>query len=140
MNYYWRRVGAFVIDMSVINMFSEVVYPLFDNVIALTYSNILVDLLKIFINILIFIVVAITYNVVTYKYFKYPLGKLLMGVVVLDLNNERISVKKYFIREYNKYIFIYATLGLYIPYQFLFKLLKKKQTFHDEQVDTQVII
>ncbi len=140
MIYYWRRIGASVIDLSIINMLSTIFFPLTSNIVTLTYSNIFVDLFKIFANLLIFIIIAVGYNVLCYRFFKYPLGKLLLNIKILGENEERVNVKQYFLREYNKYVLIYATFGLYIPYQFFVNVVKKKQTFHDKQGKTHVYI
>ncbi len=115
MIYFWRRIGAFIIDLSVISMFLEIIAIAIAPIIALTYSNIVVDFFKVILYLLLCVVVAVGYNVVCYKYFKYPLGKLLLNIKILDEEANRVTVKRYFIRECNKYVYIYATLGLYVP-------------------------
>lgn len=140
MGYLWRRTGAFVIDLSIISMLTQIIYVFIAPIVALTFSNIVVDFVKVVLYLFICVMISVGYNVICYRYFKYPLGKLLMNVKVLDSNGERISNKDYFIRESNKFVYIYATLGLYIPYQFFVKLTRKQESFHDKQVGTHVLI
>ncbi len=142
MMYFWRRIGAFVIDFSVISMILEIL--LSSNFIApvftLTLTNLLVDFSKLVLYLLLSILVAVGYNVVCYKFFKYPLGKLLMNIKVLDENGQRVTVKSYFNREWTKYFYIFATLGTYLPYQFFMKVVKEKQTLHEKKSDTFIFM
>lgn len=138
MGYLWRRTGAFVIDLSIISMFIRILYVVIAPFVTLTFTNAIEDLFKILIYLYFCVMVSACYNVICYKYFKYPLGKLLMSIKVLGDNEQRVSNKDYFIREFNKYIYIYATLGFYIPFEFIFKVARKKQTFHDKQAQTHV--
>ncbi len=140
MMYFWRRIGAFVIDLSVISMLLQIIYRIIAPVVALTYSNIVVDLMKVALYLLVCVLVSVGYNLVCYRFFKFPLGKLLMNIKVLDEAGERVTQKRILIRESNKYIYIYATLGLYLPYQFIMNVVKKKQTFHDKQGDTHIFM
>lgn len=138
--YFWRRVGAFVIDLSVISMFIEIIFQVLAPIVALTYSNIVVDFFKIVLYFVICIIISVGYNLICYKFFKYPLGKLLLNIKVLDENGNRIDTKTYFIREKTKYVYIYATLGLYIPFQFIMNIIKKEQSFHDKQANTHIFM
>ncbi len=140
MTYYWRRIGAYIIDLSIISMLIRIVLPIINPIIMPTLNNILIDFFKLFITLFVITLVATMYNVLCYKYFKFPLGKLLLGVQVLDENQQRIPVKKYFIREFNKFVFVYGTLGLYLPYQFIFNVIKRQQTFHDKQANTHIFM
>ncbi len=140
MMYFWRRIGAFVIDLSVISMFLEIMYRFIAPIVTLTYSNILVDLMRVILYLLVCVFVSVGYNLVCYRFFKFSLGKLLMNIKILDESGERVTQKRIFIREFNKYIYIYATLGLYVPFQFIMNVVKKKQTFHDKQGDTHIFM
>ncbi len=140
MMYFWRRIGAFLIDLSVISMILEILLRFIAPLFILTYTNILADIGKIILYLLFVILLAVGYNVVCYKFFKYPLGKLLMNIKVLDENEQRISVKTYFVREVNKYVYIFATLGLYLPYQFFAKVVKEKQTLHEKKSNTHIFM
>ncbi len=140
MMYFWRRIGAFVIDLSVISMLLQIMYSFIAPIVALTYSNLLVDLMKVAFYLLVCVLVSVGYNLMCYRFFKFPLGKLLMNIKVLDESGERVTQKRILIREFNKYIYIYATLGLYVPFQFIMNVVKKKQTFHDRQGDTHIFM
>ncbi len=138
--YYWRRLGASVIDMSVISMFSRLILSLFLPILALSFENLAQDFFKILVYQLLCITIAVGYNLICYKYFKYPLGKLLLSIKVFDENQRRVPSDRYLTREIYKYVYIYATLGLYIPYQFLFNVCRRKQTFHDKKAQTHIFM
>ncbi len=140
MIYFWRRIGAFIIDLSIISMFSKIIFQFIAPVVTLTNSNIVIDFIKVIIYLLVVILISTGYNVGCYRFFKYPLGKLLMNIKVLDENGERVTNKKYFLREWNKYVYIYATMGLYIPVQFIINVVREKQCFHDKQSDTHIFM
>ncbi len=140
MMYYWRRLGASVIDMSVISMFSQMILRLVLPLLALSFEHLAEDFFKILVYQLICITIAVGYNVICYKYFKYPLGKLLLSIKVLDEDQRRVSTDRYIIRELYKYVFIYATLGLYMPYQFFVYVCRHKQTLHERKADTHIFM
>lgn len=124
MRYLWRRIGATVIDLSVISMFMEIVFKLFGGFLTLAYTNIVADFIRIVLYLVLCIIISIGYSFICFRFFKYPLGKLLMNLKVLNENSERPETKVYLYREYNKYLYIYASVGLYLPYQFIIYVLK----------------
>lgn len=138
MSIYWRRIGAYVIDLSIIGMISQIAMYLFNPFALLTGSNLAIDIFIFFVFLFESVAIAVAYNVGCYHFFKFPLGKLLMRVEVLNHRGRRVSTKTFFIREVNKFTYMYATFGLYAPYQFLFKVVKKEQTFHDRQAGTHI--
>ncbi len=136
----FRRIGAFVIDQSVISMFLRIILFFLAPAVTLKFDNVFIDLLRIYLFLFVCVAVSVTYNVVCYRFFKYPLGKLLLRVEVVDNKDNRLQVKKYLIRECYKYTYIYATFGIYILYQFLTKVIKHKQTYHDKQVNSYTFV
>ncbi len=140
MMYFWRRFGAFVIDFSVISMFLQIALRFIAPVFIPTYTNLLVDFSKALLYLLFSLSIAVGYNVFCYKYFKYPLGKLLLNIKVLDEDGNRVSTKTYFVRELTKFTYIYATLSLYLPYQFFTKVVKEKQTIHERKSNTHIFM
>ncbi len=140
MMYFWRRIGAFVIDFSIISMFLEIILRFIAPIFIPTYTNILVDLSKAVLYLIVSLSIAVGYNVICYKFFKYPLGKLLMNIKVLDEDSNRVSINRYLVRELSKFTYIYATLGLYLPYQFIFKVVKQKQTTHENKSNTHIFM
>lgn len=136
--YLWRRIGSFVIDSSIISMLSQIVFSLIGSYFTLTLTNIYIDLFKIFIALLIVVCISTAYNIICYMYFKFPLGKLLLKIQVLDEHKQRISNFQYLIREFTKYTYVYATLGLYLIYQLIRYDRKHLQTFHDRRVNTHI--
>lgn len=131
LKYYWRRIGAFVIDMSIISMFTRIILSFIYPIFQLTVSNLGIDFIKSIGYLLFLIFVAVLYNMICYRFFKFTLGKLLLSVKVLKENKERATMKQYFIREWNKFFLIYATVGIYVIYQFFAKVTKQKQTYHE---------
>lgn len=140
LKYYWRRIGSFVIDMSVISMFISIImqycYPIFQ----LTLNDLGIDILKIMGYLIFLVLISVLYNMICYRFFKFTLGKLLLSVKVLNENKERCTMKQYFLREWNKYCLIYATLGLYVLYQFVAKVMKQKVTYHEKVSNTYTFI
>lgn len=140
MSYLWRRIGSYVIDISIISMINKIILINISSIFILTKTNIIIDFIKLYCFIGLLCLIAIGYNVLCYKYFKYPLGKLLMGVKVLDKDGRRVSTNVYFQREANKYIYFFATFGLYGLYQFLRFVTVKKQTYHERITKTHIFI
>ncbi|WOO87460.1 RDD family protein [Mollicutes bacterium LVI A0039] len=140
MSYYWRRIGSYIIDLSVISMISQIIFGFLGTSFKLTGTNIYIDILIIYGFLIFAVLVAVTYNVACYHYFKYPLGKLLMGIKVLNHRQRRVSTRVYAKREFNKYFYMYATLCLYLPYQFIRYVLPHKQTYHERQSNTHIFI
>lgn len=140
LSYYWRRIGAYVIDLSIISMISQVIFSIIAKYFILSGTNIFLDLFKFYSFLLIAALIAVGYNVGCYHYFKFPLGKLLMNIKVYNHFGHRVTTKDYATREFNKYIYTYATLGLYAPYQFFRYVVQRKQTFHERQSNTNIFM
>lgn len=138
MIYYWRRTGAFVIDMSIIFMLQEIVRVATGQVFMLTGTDLLIDIIKMYSFLIVTVFIAVGYNVGCYHYFKFPLGKMLMSIKVYNHRGRRVSTRDYAKREFNKYVYLFATFYLYAPYQFFRYVTKKEQTFHERQSDTHI--
>ncbi len=138
MIYYWRRIGAYVIDLSIISMISQIIFMFIGPLFLLTGSNLVVDIFKFYMFLFVSVLIAVGYNVACYHYFKFPLGKMLMSIKVYNSRGRRVSTRDFAIREVNKFIYTYATLGLYLPYQFFRYVIKREQTFHERQSNTHI--
>lgn len=138
LSYFWRRIGAYIIDLSVISMISRIILSFISPVFLLTGTNLMLDIFKFYLFLMAAVVIAVAYNVGCYHYFKFPLGKLLMSIKVYNHRGRRVSTRDYTIRELNKFTYTYATLGLYVPYQFFRYGIKKEQTFHERQSNTYI--
>ncbi len=140
--YYWRRIGAFVIDFSIANMLVRLVqstlFILLGNLFSISFENLAHDYVVAYIALGLGILVAVGYNVGCYHYFKFPLGKMLMSIKVYNHRGRRVSTRDYAKREFLKFVYFYATLGLYAPYQFFRYVTKKEQTFHERQTNTHI--
>lgn len=140
MTYYWRRIGAYIIDLSVISMISQIIFSFISSKLVLTGTDLVTDMIVMYAFLLITVMIAVFYNVVSYHFFNYPLGKLLLSIQVLDENQKRLSTAEYATRELYKYVLTYATLGVYLPYQFLRYVVTKRQTFHDKKANSHIFI
>ncbi len=119
-------------------MLSNIVFSFLGQYFLLTGSNLLVDISKMFCFLLISVLIAVGYNVGCYHFTNFPLGKLLMSIKVYNHRGRRVSTRDYAKREFNKFIYTYATVGLYAPYQFLRYVTRKEQTFHERQSNTHI--
>lgn len=140
LTYYWRRIGAFIIDMSIISMLTRVFLIVLQPLFILTTTNFVIDLFKVVAYLLFLILVAVLYNMICYKFFNFTLGKLLLSIKVLDENKQRATMRNYFIREWNKYFYIYATMGIYVIYQFCVNVMKQRQTLHERKSNTHTFV
>lgn len=138
LSYFWRRIGAYIIDLSIISMISRIILSFISPIFLLTGTNLMLDIFKFYLFLMAAVIIAVGYNVGCYHYFKFPLGKLLMSIKVYNHRGRRVSTRDYAKREFNKFIYTYATLGLYVPYQFLRYAVKKEQTFHERQSNTYI--
>lgn len=142
MMYYWRRIGSFVIDFTIVGMFTRIIesalFFLLGNAYSISYESLSHDYFIAYISLGLTIAVAVGYNVGCYHFFKFPLGKMLMTLKVYNHRGRRVSTKEYAKREFYKFIYLYATLGLYAPYQFFRYVVKKEQTFHERQTNTYI--
>lgn len=143
-SYFWRRIGAFVIDFSISFMFyrivASVLFILLGNLFSISFENLTHDYIVSYLNLGILILVPFCYNVGCYHFFKFPLGKLLMNIKIYNHDQKRVVTGVYARRELLKFTYFYATLGLYAPYQFIRYVIKKKQTFHERQSNTYIFM
>lgn len=140
MSYYWRRIGAYLIDITVIGMFGQIILVFMGNIFSLSGTNIVYDITISYLYLILLIAISVSYNVTFYHFFKFPFGKMMMGIKVYDQEGIRVSTKSYAKRELIKYGYMYATMGLYVPYQFIFYVLTKKRTYHERKSNTYTFI
>lgn len=144
MIYYWRRLGAFLIDFSISFMFYRIIasllFILVGNLFSISFENLTHDFIVSYVNFALLVIVPVAYNVGCYHYFKFPLGKMLMSIKVYNHRGRRVSTRDYAKREFLKFGYFYATFTLYAFYQFFRYVIKKEQTFHERQSNTHIFM
>lgn len=156
----WNRIGSGIIDLSIGIMFLKIIIQLiaFTPLVYLFQltiiahpdnPNILIDLFKFYLLILLYTFIMIMYNYLSIKIFKTTFGKLILKAHLLDekSTNQKLvypTNKQIFKREYLKWIYGVSTFGIYFLYC-LYKILinkKDKQIFlpHDKLSQTKIEI
>lgn len=132
---FWMRLWAFMLDGIIIwSIGSIVIVPLFRGLGLSTAQNSMFSPATIATT-----VVFYAYFILMTKYFKQTLGKMVFGLRVVDLAEERLSWKTVLFREgIGRYI-----AAAFAPISFIVYLVaaftKKKQGVHDLFADTSVI-
>ncbi len=134
----WRRIGTFVIDNAVVSMFYQIIAVFFSFYIYFTLSNIIIDMFVLIFYIVLYIAVAMLYNFLSYKYAKWPLGKMILRVHVLGNDGQRLSTKMYMKREFLKYYLMFLTLFLYYFYSIYLVIFKNKQSYHEKKTNSYI--
>jgi hypothetical protein len=138
----FRRTGAFVIDLMIAKMFTQVVL----SVLALLASNLWIGQIKGFslnddialpillaivvFMLLIFIGVYLGYCAVCYKMINKSLGKYLLQV---EGSGEmaQSDLSSYLSREKEKIVYFFATLGLYAAYSAIQFYMYNREPLHE---------
>ncbi|MCA1319875.1 RDD family protein [Bacillus tianshenii] len=132
---FWMRLWAFLLDGIIIwSIGSILIVPLFRGLGLSTVQNSMFSPATIATTIVFY-----AYFILMTKYFKQTLGKMVFGLRVVDLAEERLSWKTVLFREgIGRYI-----AGVFAPITFIVYLVaaftKKKQGVHDLFADTSVV-
>jgi uncharacterized RDD family membrane protein YckC len=132
------RIGAFLIDASLTSSMSTVILFPFSRFFYIG-GTLIHDLFTIAILLSIYIIIVSLYGVVTNKFFSATLGKILLGLRVVDEEGYKVETLVIFNRELTKWSYFYATLGLYGLYV-LYCIFKDVDAFHDKQNKTHIIL
>ncbi|MGY0613836.1 hypothetical protein [Vibrio sp. FJH11] len=138
----FRRTGAFVIDLMIAKMFTQVVL----SVLALLASNLWsgqvegfslnddialpVLLALVVIMLLTFIGIYLGYCTVCYKMINKSLGKYLLQVEN-SRGIEQLDLSSYLSREKEKIVYFFASLGLYAVYSAIQLYMYDKEPLHE---------
>lgn len=133
-----KRIGSFVIDLSIVGMFYQMVTFVTTGYFFYTLTNLAYDTFVFITYILLYVTVAVVYQLVCYKVAKGSLGKLLMQVKVVVKKGKRPTVNQMFKRELTKYYLLMCTLGVYGIWQLYVLFNKKENSFHDQFAQTTV--
>lgn len=132
---FWMRLWAFLLDGIIIwSIGSILIVPLFRGLGLSTGESSMFSPATIATTIVFY-----AYFILMTKYFKQTLGKMVFGLRVVDLAEERLSWKTVLFREgIGRYI-----AGVFAPITFVVYLVaaftKKKQGVHDLFADTSVV-
>lgn len=83
----------------------------------------------------VFAIVILYYSLMESSKFQASVGKMAMGIKVTDLNGDRISFGKAFLRSFGKLI---SSMVMYIGY-IMAAFTDKKQALHDMIASTLVV-
>lgn len=128
----WRRLGSFIIDISVIGMFSRVIYMFIGSFYILSGTRFVEDIVVVFLYLLTNIIIAVVYQLIFYKLFKQSFGRRVMNIKLEKVNGKHVDLNVLAKREICKYTYLYASLGLYGIYQYIINVCRCKPVFHDE--------
>ncbi len=146
----WNRIGATVIDYSIIMILIKVTYTLlvvsFPSIFIISGGGNIYDLIFDFSRVLFSlfwsVFVAVFYNVFLTLKFKNTFGKLILKVNVLDEKSDKKIIKpnkKQLIkRESFKWTFIFGTFFLYAFYVLVAILIGKNEFYYDKVANTKV--
>ncbi|MGL4663146.1 MAG: RDD family protein [Culicoidibacterales bacterium] len=136
----FARFGSFMIDMSIMNMFAQVLYIyVFGNSLYITRTNFLHDISVSLFYLLLLISVCVGYQAICYRFLKNSLGKQLLGLKYYHLNGSSLSFETLLRREFMKYYLIYVTVLMYLPYSFIRMYMKdSKPPYHEKITKTHV--
>lgn len=136
----FARFGSFMIDMSIVNMFSQVFYMyLFGSSIYLTGTNLINDIGVALFYILLIIAVGVGYQAICYRFLKNSLGKQLMQLQYYHTDGSAVELPVLLRREFYKYYMMYATVLTYLPYSFIRLYMKESKTpYHEKITETYV--
>lgn len=138
----FRRTGAFVIDVMIAKMFTQVVL----SVLALLVTGIFSDkvgglslnddlalpilLLIVLAMLLIFLGIYLGFCSISYKLIGKSLGKYLLRI---DSGGERKDLSAYIAREKQKIVLCIATLGIYAAYSAIQLYMFDREPLHARQ-------
>ncbi len=101
-----KRVGAFLLDAFIINGFATAILRVISSVFAIVIN--LNDFVTLFTVILFQSIIAVIYTLLCQKLYRGTLGKRLLGLKVVDKDNQHeVSTAKLISREWSKWIIFY---------------------------------
>lgn len=150
-NLKFKRVGTFMIDLSIVQMFTVIAKEIY--VAVLLYSSqqasfefslnadyALPTLLLIMIGVmLILVAVYMGYHALCYKLLGNSLSRYFLSLKVESLHSTPLDKKHYLKREFDKIYLTVATLGLYPLYAGAQFLAHGNPPWHDKKYQTQVV-
>ncbi len=146
----WNRIGATVIDYSIIMILIKLTYTLlvviFPTILIVRGGGNAIDLVFDFLRVLFSlfwsVFIAVFYNVFLTLKFKNTFGKLILKVNVVDENSNNKIIKpskeQLIKRETFKWTLILSTFFIYAFYVLVNILLGKEKFYYDKVAKTKV--
>ncbi|MGB2079668.1 MAG: RDD family protein [Vibrio sp.] len=147
----YKRAGAFIIDMSIVQMFALVAKEIYLGVLSLTSQGVgfqfslnddlaLPMLLLMMIGIMLIVIgVYMGYHALCYKLLGNSLSRYFLSLQVVSVHERELDKKHYLKREFDKIYLTVATLGLYALYAGAQYLTHSNPPWHDKKYQTQVV-
>ncbi|MCG3844610.1 RDD family protein [Photobacterium damselae] len=147
----YKRIGTFLIDLSIVQMFVMVAQDLYLGIIAyiskgtgakisLNDAMALPTLLALIIGIMmLFIGIYMGYQWLCFRLLGTSLSRYLLSVKVVSTDGKTLTRERYLKREFNKIYLCVATLGLYALYSGAQFLAFSHLPWHDKKNHTTVV-
>ncbi|BDR33875.1 hypothetical protein PDY_09230 [Photobacterium damselae subsp. damselae] len=147
----YKRIGTFLIDLSIVQMFVMVAQDLYLGIIAyiskgtgakisLNDAMALPTLLALIIGIMmLFIGIYMGYQWLCFRLLGTSLSRYLLSVKVVSTDGKTLTKERYLKRELNKIYLCVATLGLYALYSGAQFLAFSHLPWHDKKNHTTVV-
>ena len=147
----YRRIGTFMIDMAIVQMFAMVGRDIYLGIIAyisdgtgvtlsLNDTMALPALLLLLMGLMaLFIGVFMGYQWICYRLLGTSLSRYLLSVQVVSNDDQPLTKQRYLKREFNKIYLCVATLGLYPLYSGAQYLAFSNPPWHDRSNNTTVV-
>lgn len=147
----YKRIGTFLIDLSIVQMFVMVAQDLYLGIIAyiskgtgakisLNDAMALPTLLALIIGIMmLFIGIYMGYQWLCFRLLGTSLSRYLLSVKVVSTDGKTLIKERYLKREFNKIYLCVATLGLYALYSGAQFLTFSHLPWHDKKNHTTVV-
>lgn len=147
----YKRVGAFVIDMAIVQMFAMIARDIYLGVlsyasqgtgVAFSFNDAvaLPVLLMIIVGVMfITIGVYMGYHWLCYRLLKNSFSRYFLRLSVESTSDDPMTESRYLKREFQKIYFSVATLGIYVLYNGAQFLAHNHKPWHDKKFSTQVV-
>lgn len=147
----YKRLGAFIIDLSIVQMFAQIVSDIFLGSfsylgkelglkLSVNDAMALPVILTFYISILlIFIGIYVGYHWVCFRYVGNSLSRYFLGLRVVTLDGNLPTKRIYLKREFEKAVLTIATIGAYPLYSAAQYFTHSKAPWHDNRNETKVV-
>ncbi|BBC39325.1 RDD family protein [Photobacterium damselae subsp. piscicida] len=154
----YKRIGTFLIDLSIVQMFVMVAQDLYLGIIAYiskgtgakislndamalpTLLALIIGIMMLFIGIMmLFIGIYMGYQWLCFRLLGTSLSRYLLSVKVVSTDGKTLTKERYLKREFNKIYLCVATLGLYALYSGAQFLAFSHLPWHDKKNHTTVV-
>ncbi|BAX53575.1 RDD family protein [Photobacterium damselae subsp. piscicida] len=140
----YKRIGTFLIDLSIVQMFVMVAQDLYLGIIAYiskgTGAKIsLNDAMALPTLLALIIGIYMGYQWLCFRLLGTSLSRYLLSVKVVSTDGKTLTKERYLKREFNKIYLCVATLGLYALYSGAQFLAFSHLPWHDKKNHTTVV-